>query len=215
MAPWAGRTRHGRFTFEGTIHQLPVNAPPHAIHGTVRDRPWTVEEAGDHHAVLSCELGTDWPFDGWVVHKVSLGEAGLDLRLEVHAGEGPMPAECGWHPWLRRHRDGVAASVDLDAGAMYVRDSEGIPAGEVVAPSGPGPWDDCFTDVRRPTGLHWPDGMALAVESDCPYVVVYSEQAEAVCIEPQTGPPDALNHGPRVAVPGTPVVASATIRWAG
>src|SRR5690606_9044569 len=37
MAPWAGRTGHGRFTWEGREHRLPVpeQHAPHAIHGTV------------------------------------------------------------------------------------------------------------------------------------------------------------------------------------
>ena len=40
MAPWAGRVRHGRFIHDGTEHQLPLNKPPHAIHGTARDQRW-------------------------------------------------------------------------------------------------------------------------------------------------------------------------------
>ncbi len=38
MAPWAGRTGFG--TFDG--HRLPIDQPPHAIHGTVRGVAWTV-----------------------------------------------------------------------------------------------------------------------------------------------------------------------------
>src|SRR5206468_2980253 len=41
MAPWAGRIRHGSFDFEGQRYQLPLNNPPHAIHGTARDHPWS------------------------------------------------------------------------------------------------------------------------------------------------------------------------------
>ncbi len=39
MVPWCGRIRDGRFLDGGTVHQMPLNSPPHAIHGTVRDGP--------------------------------------------------------------------------------------------------------------------------------------------------------------------------------
>ena len=56
MAPWTGRVRDGRFTFDGVAYQLPLNKPPHAIHGTARDHPWTVDASGDSSAVLAQEL---------------------------------------------------------------------------------------------------------------------------------------------------------------
>jgi aldose 1-epimerase len=81
MAPWAGRTRHGRFTFRDEEHELPVNAPPHAIHGTVRERPWAVEAAKQHRVLMSCDLGPHWPFAGWVEHELTLRDDRLELQL--------------------------------------------------------------------------------------------------------------------------------------
>src|SRR5829696_9768717 len=46
MAPWAGRVRRGRFTFQGREHRLPINMAPHAIHGTTFTRPWARDD--DH-----------------------------------------------------------------------------------------------------------------------------------------------------------------------
>ena len=43
---------------------------------------------------------------------------------------------------------------------MYRRDAAGIATGELVPPS-PGPWDDCFTDLRRPPVLRWPGFLEL------------------------------------------------------
>ena len=75
----------------------------------------------------------------------------LTCRLEVHCRRAVMPASIGWHPWFIRRLEGVAGELelDLDAGAMYVRDDDGIATTRRV-PRPPGPWDDCFTDVRRP-----------------------------------------------------------------
>lgn len=39
MVPFCGRTAHGRFRDGAAVHQLPINQPPHAIHGFGRDAP--------------------------------------------------------------------------------------------------------------------------------------------------------------------------------
>ena len=73
MAPFAGRIRHGRFSFRGRDHQLPLGMPPHAIHGVVWDRPWRVDDA----TTLSIDLDDRWPYRGRVVQRFA-----LDARLD-------------------------------------------------------------------------------------------------------------------------------------
>ena len=209
MAPFAGRVRRGRFTFDGQEWRLPTNLPPHAIHGTVLDAAW--DDHGD--GLLTTPLVDPWPFGGHVVQRIALDPGSLELTLEVHAGDRPMPASCGWHPWWRRRLErGAAVEIDLDAASMYARDDDGIPSGRLVTPPG-GAYDDCFTGLRRPPGLRWPGALSLTIESTCDHVVVYDEPAHAVCVEPQTGPPDALNLAPSVVEPGRPLVATTVLRW--
>jgi aldose 1-epimerase len=208
MAPWAGRVREGRFRWAGVEHQLPLRKPPHAIHGTVLDRPWSVVAEDPRGVTLEIDLGPDWPWAGRVVHELRLAPHRLDLRLEVHAAGEPFPASCGWHPWFRR-----PVALDLDAASLWRRDASGIPSGELVpAPASTEGLDDCLTGLRRPPGLRWPDGVELEVLSNCEHVVVFTEPDHAVCVEPQTGPPDALNLAPRV-VGREPLVATAGFRW--
>ncbi len=64
MVPWCGRTRDGRFRNGGTVHQLPLNSPPHAIHGTVRDAAWRTARASDDEAVFTYDLAEPWPYAG-------------------------------------------------------------------------------------------------------------------------------------------------------
>jgi aldose 1-epimerase len=224
MAPFAGRVRHGRFEFRGRSWDLPIEMPPHAIHGTVLDRRW--EKVDDR--TIAIGLGPSWPFAGRAVQRFELGPGRFVARLEVHADE-PMPASIGWHPWFRRHL--VAGSgaggtgsatkgpqpgpleLDLDVGAMYRRDAEGIATRELVVPPPPGPWDDCFTDLRRPPVLRWPGFLELTIESDCPSWVVYTVPDDALCVEPQTAPPDALNVDPTVVDPGRPLAAEMVWTW--
>ena len=209
MAPFAGRVRDGAFTFRGRRWQLPIDMPPHAIHGTVLDRAWRML---DDRTIVT-DLGPDWPFAGRVIQRFELNDGRLSFRLEVHADE-PMPASIGWHPWFVRQPPGVAGTLQLDlaAGAMYRRDAAGIATTDRTAPV-PGPWDDCFTDLRRPPVLRWPDFLELTIGSDCHDWVVYTIPTEALCVEPQTAPPDALNTGPAIVEPGRPLIAQMTWTW--
>lgn len=220
MAPYAGRVRRGCFVFAGVEHHLPLDLPPHAIHGTVHRRAWAA--GGDGFAVvLTTDLGPAWPFRGRAEHRIDLAPDALHLRLTVEADE-PFPASAGWHPWFRRRLDhGGPVELDVPAQRMWQRDADGIPSGALVPP-GPGPsrrWpaighlDDCFTDLTGPPVLRWPGALEVVVESDCEHVVVFDERPDGVCVEPQTGPPDALTLLPRVVAPGRPLVTRCTLRW--
>jgi aldose 1-epimerase len=216
MVPFAGRVRRGRFRFGDREVQLELNNPPDAIHGTVFDRPWQVDDP----TTLSVDLGPGWPFAGRVVQRFALDDDGLEISLTLFADE-PMPAAVGWHPWFRRRLSGSAArpaarsepvQINVDAAWMYQRDVDGLPTGELVVPP-PGPWDDCFTGLLSAPRLTWPGVLELEVSSSCDHVVVYDEQPGAVCIEPQTAPPDFVNLAPTITVPGDPLVATMNLRW--
>lgn len=208
MAPWAGRIRHGRFSFAGATHQLPLAAPPHALHGVVFDRPWRV----DGPDAISIDLDERWPFRGRVSQRFAVREDGIDVAMTLEADE-PMPVTVGWHPWFRRALEpgGEGASLSFDAADMLVRDGEGIPSGERVPPT-PGPWDDCFTGLRSDPVLAWP-GLALTLSSTCDWWVIYNQPAYAICVEPQSGPPDAVNADPDVVTPDAPMTHTMSWRW--
>ncbi len=211
MAPYAGRIRDASFTFEGERYALPVVDPPHAMHGTTYDRPWQLVGPDS----IATDLGPGWPFRGRVTQRFELAPDHLRCRMELHADE-PMPASIGWHPWFVRRLEGAPAGSDLelgfDAGAMYRRDAAGIATAELVPPPA-GPWDDCFTDLRQSPTLRWPGILGLTIESDCPAWVVFTFPEDALCVEPQTAPPDALNVHPTVVQPGRPLIAEMTWRW--
>jgi aldose 1-epimerase len=61
--------------------------------------------------------------------------------------------------------------------------------------------------------LTWPGQLELTVSSPEQWVVVYDEQEAAVCVEPQTGPPDGLNTRPRLVTPLEPLEATTTWTW--
>jgi aldose 1-epimerase len=216
MAPFAGRIRHGAFHFDGRDVRLPINLAPHAIHGTVFDRAWTVLD----DRTLVIDLGPTWPFVGRVLQHLELTDGSLSVFLRLEAEER-MPAALGWHPWFRRRLSGTSdrptdpsppADLRFDAASMLLRDAEGIPTGKLVRPT-PRPWDDCFTDLAGAPALTWPGRLALEIDSSCAYWVVYDEPEPSICVEPQSSPPDFIRLAPVVVEPGRPLTATMTWRW--
>jgi aldose 1-epimerase len=217
MAPWAGRIRRGRFTFAGRDITLPPGMPPHAIHGVVFDRPWRVVD----DRTLAVELGPPWPFRGSVTQRFELASNALVVSLELLAVDA-MPAVVGWHPWFRRDVAGAAVELDFRPGWMLPRDADGIPTGDLIPPAA-GPWDDAFTAVAEPAQLRWPGRLQLEIASTCDWWVAYTTRPDALCLEPQSGPPDAVNLagstsrgiglGPTVLQPGETLRRTMTWRW--
>ncbi|WP_314175770.1 aldose epimerase family protein [Streptomyces winkii] len=217
MVPWCGRTDQGRFRSGGELYQLPLDTGPHAIHGTVRDGAWRTLRQDDRSAAFTYELSDPWPWEGLVTQIVELDEAGeaLTLTLGVEAADSSFPAQAGWHPWFLRDLDGRGGDVRIDFDPQWQeeRGVDHLPTGTRIAPR-PGPWDDCF---GMPQGvdvtLTWPGKLELKVASRAEWVVVYDEQPEAVCVEPQTGPPNGLNSHPHLVTPIQPLEVSTTWSW--
>ncbi|GHJ40044.1 aldose 1-epimerase [Streptomyces sp. TS71-3] len=222
MVPFCGRIGSGQFRDGGAVHQMPLNSPPHAIHGTGRDTAWRTARADADEAVFTYDLADPWPYSGRVTQLVRLTGDSLTLTMSVETYDSSFPAQAGWHPWfLRRLGDGGAQAAGGDdevridfAPAWQERKGDDLlPTGERIEPL-PGPWDDCFgmpggVDVT----LTWPGRLRMKVASREEWVVVYDEQEAAVCVEPQTGPPNGLNTQPRLVTPIEPLETTATFSW--
>ncbi|MFJ6899851.1 aldose 1-epimerase [Streptomyces hokutonensis] len=213
MVPWCGRIRDGRFLDGGTVHQMPLNSPPHAIHGTVRDGAWRTARRTADETVITYDLVEPWPFPGRVTQAVALTGDSLTLTMAIEAYGDSFPAQIGWHPWFNRNLGGEDVLVDFSPAWQEERGDDHLPTGNRVDVK-PGPWDDCF---GMPDGvdvtLTWPGQLALKVTSPEQWVVVYDEQEAAVCVEPQTGPPNGLNTLPRLVTPIEPLEATMTWTW--
>jgi aldose 1-epimerase len=215
MAPWCGRMRDGVLEFAETTYQLPRNADPHAIHGTVRDHPWEVLRHEQTELVLAQELREPWPFGGRVTQSFELGADRAAFRMTVESAADPFPAQAGWHPWFERRLgpDGKDVEIGFTPAWQEERAADHLPDGNRIAPLA-GPWDDCF---GMPDGVHvtltWPSVLELTVTSPLRWVVVYDLPPETICVEPQSGPPNGLNTDPRVVEPGNPLEAEMFWRW--
>jgi len=231
MAPWVGRLDRGVLPWRGRTYHLPPDFQGHAIHGTVKDRAWEVTEVGDQALALTCPLSEPWPFGGMVRQVVTLRPDGLDLFAEVAAGDGPMPAGVGWHPWFARASQGDLRLQVVGTGTLALRDDL-IPTGEIAAlsattdlrdgpPLGDRLLDDIYADVGAPAVLTWPD---LTLRMDWgPTVnsVCVHSPPRGVCVEPQTSWPNAAalldagstRTGLVTVEPGLPLQATTTWTW--
>ncbi|MEV7614845.1 aldose 1-epimerase [Streptomyces sp. NPDC089799] len=215
MVPWCGRIELGQFRNGGVRHQMPVNAPPHAIHGFGRDAAWKTARVDRTEAAFVYDLAEPWPYPGRVTQTFELTESSLTLGMGVETYGDSFPAQAGWHPWFRRNLGDGGEDVRLtfDPEWQEERGDDHLPTGRRIDPR-PGPWDDCFgmpygVDVT----LTWPGALELRITSRTEWVVVYDEQPEAVCVEPQSGPPNGLNTLPRLVTPVDPLEITTTWTW--
>ncbi|MFC0598484.1 aldose 1-epimerase [Streptomyces palmae] len=215
MVPWCGRVALGMFRNGAERHQLPINHPPHAIHGTGRDTAWRIAQAEADTASFTYDLAEPWPYPGRVTQVFELTPDALTLSMGVETVGDSFPAQAGWHPWFLRNlgRGGSDVRIDFSADWQEERGEDHLPTGRRIDPL-PGPWDDCF---GMPDGvdvtLTWPGELELKITSRSEWVVVYDMQPEAVCVEPQSGPPNGLNTLPRLVTPIDPLEISTTWHW--
>jgi len=233
MVPWPNRIRNGRVSCDGRSYSLPITSGIHAIHGTVRRKPFELIQSDRTSAVLKGELGPEWPFGGHVVYEVRLDGASLFQRLVVHAAERRFPVGVGWHPWFKRNLGQGDVKVTAPVEAVWVLDADMTPTGETLPPSGPmllngkasltpGILDNCLrVSPGQPVILAWPEAV-LRIDSspEVGHIQVYNPGA-AICIEPQTCCIDAFRlagagitgTGAAFAEPGKPFNASTRWSW--
>jgi aldose 1-epimerase len=208
MAPWAGRLRDGWARWGGTERRFPTQDDGHALHGLVHSASWS-RVADD-----TWEVALD---DGWfapcvVRQRIALEAGSLRFELEVHTPDA-VPATVGWHPWFRRRlTDGEPVQVEVQAAGILGKEDDGSTSLRQV-PVPAKPWDDTFVDVSWPIRLRWPDILDLDIVSDAPVAVIFDELPAAVCVEPQSGPPNEVNLRPRLATADRPLTLTSAWRW--
>ena len=209
MIPWCGRLPHGRLDFDDAGYEFPLTSPPHANHGRTHLQRWT--EIAD--GTIRTELGEPWPFGGHAVQRFGVTDHSFAVTAEVHAGDRSMPAMAGWHPWFRRTLDrGAPAEVSFDATSIYAVDDDQIPTGELV-PVPPGPWDACFVGLAGDPVIDWPGALRLTVSSTFDHWVIFTKPDHALCVEPQSGPPNEFHLAPHTLGPGEALIGSMTFTW--
>jgi aldose 1-epimerase len=168
------------------------------------------------------EVERQWPFP----FRISIGFtlSGGTVLLEAEAtnvGEAPMPLGFGIHPWFRLPLVESGARerclLRVPARRLWEVEPDILPTGQVLdllpgrdfrtlRPLGEATFDDTFTDVMLEDGQSeclYRDpaaGAEIAVRADAGFreMIVYAPpHLPAICLEPYTCVPDALNLQPR------------------
>lgn len=226
MAPWAGRIRDAHARFGDRSLTFTPDEDGHGLHGLVLDRPWDTVGPGIHEVHLpaadrtpatpptsATSMALGWFEPLTIRQELQLRDDGLELRLTATPA-APTPVTLGWHPWFVRRFDDADATVSLPDGArMLAKDPAGITTDRRVPPS-PGPWDDTFVDLDGPIVVAWGDRLRLEISHDGPAAVVFTGRSHAICVEPQSGPPNEVNGpAPRVVTPQQPLTMISSWRW--
>lgn len=114
LIPWPNRLADGRYTFEGTEHQLALTEPEkhNAIHGLLRWRRWDVLERSADRVMVGTRLYPmqGYPFTLDVSVDYRLTAQGLAVRTTAtNTGTGACPYGAGQHPYLS------PGDADIDA----------------------------------------------------------------------------------------------------
>ncbi|MDQ2725098.1 MAG: aldose 1-epimerase family protein [Actinomycetota bacterium] len=173
LVPWPNRLAGGRYTFEGTTCQAPLDEVPagNAIHGLARWRSWDVNQTGEAEAVMSLSLrpSPGYPFSIDLAICYTLDDGGLTVTTTArNEGLGLCPYALGFHPYLAAF-GGVIDDLDLQAPgrARYFADDHGIPTGREMVD---GAWD--FGSGRRIGDRHLDTCFSLLARDETGRAVV-------------------------------------------
>lgn len=192
MVPWAGRINKGLIRDAAGIEfVLPTHwDPPHAEHGYGFVSPW--ESTGPNGSRLAMPA----PYaPSYAEQTIAVSGNTLTWSLDYFANGCTLPAWVGFHPWLpRKISNGRECELVFSPTKMLLRGKDGIPTGDLVDIP-PEPWDDAFFGVAKSPIVRWGNSAQIEIKSSVPWWVVYNEDPLAICVEPQTAPPDAANLG--------------------
>lgn len=196
MAPWAGRIAGNSAQWQGIKRTFDPNAGDWAVHGSAYHAPVVgvdrQSEPGSDTVTVHQEL------DDWFVpvHLSSRWEVSADrLVTSITArcdSQVSVPFSCGWHPWFRRElTDGSQLSYNITGTRFHrVNQIDTQESSEFTATDGP--FDDTLFIPSREVMLSWGEQLAVTVTSSSPWFVLYDAPEHAVCLEPQSGPPNCF-----------------------
>ncbi len=127
MLPWSNRIDAGVLPFAGRTWQLQRNgADGTAIHGALRQAPWTVAERDEGGVLLEAAaadmVGVNFP---WLfAARVGYALAGDSLEVTTtlrNEDRVPFPAGFGHHPYFRRSLVPVGCAMPYEPGQPLLR----------------------------------------------------------------------------------------------
>jgi aldose 1-epimerase len=213
LVPWSNRIQNAQFHFQGRRYDLRCNTEQgYAIHGDARGRPWQVTEQDAAH--VTCALDSrDWPdfnfpFPLTIEICYELAGNAFDTTLKLtNAGDAPMPAGFGFHPYFNRafgDHGADVAQLQLAVAGVYPP----MPGGPMLpvppeqdftrlTPIGARVIDHCFGGWDGRATIAYP-GAGVQLEFECEpalgHVILYSPAGKSFfAVEPVTHANNGFN----------------------
>ena len=129
LVPFSNGVGHASVRWQGTQQPQVRHGgdPLPAIHGVASQRPWTVLEEGEAHAMLAFEHRADgtWPFAFDCSHTLRLAAHGLEMTLALtnQAGQA-APVGLGWRAAFAAHE---GSRIALHATGQWQFDADLLP----------------------------------------------------------------------------------------
>lgn len=189
LFPFAGRLVDDKLLHAGSVMKQ---------HGFARNLAWTVAEQGP--GSLRLALGDDagtraaWPHAFRIEHSVRLLPQGLELELLVrNFGDAPMPIAPGWHPYFTCANADKPRVRPLDVPQLepgrFTPDAE-FDFGVTAPPEGRASFEVPGLGVLR-----------LSFSPEMRFLQCWGLPGrDFICLEPFTGPNDAINTPQRIDV---------------
>ena len=171
LIPFPGRIKEGRYTFDGASYQLERNDKegPNAIHGFVRNVPWTLREQQPDRVEFEVAVdGEDYaargyPFSLNVRVTYALRSTGLACGFAIrNAGASVAPVGVGFHPYFTVGTGTIDhAEARIPAGGYLEFDDRLAPTGRILSasasewdyrrftPIGPRRFNHCYVNLER------------------------------------------------------------------
>jgi galactose mutarotase-like enzyme len=207
LFPIAGRLRDDRFLHAGKTYELKQ-------HGFARTMPFTIlDQATAGGARMVVELTSSemtrahYPFDFRLVVTYVLAEGRLTIgQSYTNTGDGEMPLQPGLHPYFLVPDAGKARARVITEAASGLDNRTG------AVTTLRGPIDLTAEQVDLHLYDHWPRTVRLVRPGDRDLeltlgvpdrvLVVWTLRGQDfVCVEPWTGPANALNDGKAMRLP--------------
>ena len=209
----ANRTRDARFSFEGREYRLTVNEKRNGahLHGLVHTQEFTVLRHQPEEMVLSFEnKGEIYPFPFVLTVEYAIREDAFVQTYHIqNSGNTAMPVTFALHTTFV---EPDTFSVPIDA--CQEKDDLHLPTGRYVAlspqesayVSGSASKGKIISGYYRACGLSAKVGkFTYTASEEFDHWVLFNARGERglLCVEPQCGAVDGLNHGAcRVILPG-------------
>lgn len=209
LVPYANRIAHGRFSFAGREHRVPLNFGdhPHSLHGLGWHRPWQVTEAdgGKAKLVHLHAGGPGWPWRYRAEQIFRLDETGLRIELAVtNEDREATPVGLGFHPYFPA---GAQTRLAFHSEQVWLVDDTILPTHPAAADQ-LGAWSTGASIASARSVDHsygdW-DGEVLITEAGqtirltahgARHLHLYIPPGQDFfCAEPVSHLPDALNQG--------------------